>query len=52
MGLSRTWYELGLGVTTSFGHSNALYLNVKYARNIGSDYRRNIFGQVGYRYNW
>ena len=50
--LGRTWYELGLGVTAGFGKSGALYANVKYARNIGGDYRRGIVGQVGYRYSW
>ncbi|NTZ05211.1 autotransporter outer membrane beta-barrel domain-containing protein [Burkholderia metallica] len=50
--LGRTWYELGLGVTAGFGKSGELYANVKYARNIGGDYRRGIVGQVGYRYSW
>ncbi|MCR4465173.1 autotransporter outer membrane beta-barrel domain-containing protein [Burkholderia sp. SCN-KJ] len=50
--LGRTWYELGLGVTAGFGKSGALYANVKYARNIGGDYRRGVTGQVGYRYSW
>ncbi|AOK03556.1 hypothetical protein WK25_03230 [Burkholderia latens] len=50
--LDRTWYELGLGVTAGFGKSGELYANVKYARNIGGDYRRGITGQVGYRYSW
>ncbi|WP_175963077.1 autotransporter outer membrane beta-barrel domain-containing protein [Burkholderia pyrrocinia] len=50
--LGRTWYELGLGVTSGLGKSGELYANVKYARNIGGDYRRGITGQVGYRYSW
>ncbi|WDR89326.2 autotransporter outer membrane beta-barrel domain-containing protein [Burkholderia ambifaria] len=50
--LGRTWYELGLGVTAGFGKSGELYANVKYARNLGGDYRRGITGQVGYRYSW
>ncbi|MGU7840597.1 autotransporter outer membrane beta-barrel domain-containing protein [Burkholderia sp. AW33-5] len=50
--LGRTWYELGLGVTAGFGKSGELYANVKYARNIGGDYRRGVTGQVGYRYSW
>ncbi|MBM2766041.1 autotransporter outer membrane beta-barrel domain-containing protein [Burkholderia anthina] len=50
--LGRTWYELGIGVTASFGKSGELYANAKYARNIGGDYRRGITGQVGYRYSW
>ncbi|WP_175721176.1 autotransporter outer membrane beta-barrel domain-containing protein [Burkholderia anthina] len=50
--LGRTWYELGIGVTAGFGKSGELYANVKYARNIGGDYRRGVTGQVGYRYSW
>ncbi|GAU02892.1 autotransporter outer membrane beta-barrel domain-containing protein [Burkholderia stabilis] len=50
--LGRTWYELGVGVTAGFGKSGELYANVKYARNIGGDYRRGVTGQVGYRYSW
>nr|WP_239005931.1 autotransporter outer membrane beta-barrel domain-containing protein [Burkholderia territorii] len=50
--LGRTWYELGLGVTAGFGKSGELYANVKYARNIGGDYRRGVTGQAGYRYSW
>ncbi|KUZ15025.1 autotransporter outer membrane beta-barrel domain-containing protein [Burkholderia diffusa] len=50
--LGRTWYELGLGVTAGFGKSGELYANVKYARNVGGDYRRGVTGQVGYRYSW
>ncbi|MBR8180244.1 autotransporter outer membrane beta-barrel domain-containing protein [Burkholderia ambifaria] len=50
--LGRTWYELGLGVTAGFGKSGELYANVKYARNLGGDYRRGVTGQAGYRYSW
>jgi outer membrane autotransporter protein len=50
--LSKTWYELGVGVTSSVGKSSELYLNVKYARNVGGQYQRNVFGQAGYRYSW
>lgn len=50
--LSRTWYELGAGLAGSFGKHSTLYANVRYARNIGGDYRRTVFGQAGYRYNW
>ncbi|MBY4829857.1 autotransporter outer membrane beta-barrel domain-containing protein [Burkholderia dolosa] len=50
--LSRTWYELGVGVTAGFGKSGELYANAKYARSIGGAYRRGIVGQVGYRYSW
>jgi outer membrane autotransporter protein len=39
-------------VTAAFGKSGTLYANVKYARNIGGDYRRGVTGQAGYRYSW
>lgn len=51
-GLSKTWYEVGGGVTASIGKSSELYANVKYARNIGGEYRQDVFGQAGYRYSW
>jgi hypothetical protein len=34
------------------GKASSMYANVKYARNLGGDYRRGVFGQVGYRYSW
>jgi outer membrane autotransporter protein len=50
--LSKTWYEVGVGVTTSMGRSSEMYANVKYSRNLGGDYRQGVFGQVGYKYSW
>jgi fibronectin-binding autotransporter adhesin len=50
--LSKTWYEVGVGVTSSAGKSSELYFNVKYARNVGGQYQRSVFGQAGYRYSW
>ncbi|HTJ95535.1 MAG TPA: autotransporter outer membrane beta-barrel domain-containing protein [Pararobbsia sp.] len=50
--LSKTWYEVGAGVTASAGKSSELYVNVKYARNIGGEYQRSVYGQAGYRYSW
>jgi outer membrane autotransporter protein len=51
-GLSKTWYEVGGGVTTSMGKSSELYASIKYARNLGGEYRQDVFGQAGYRYSW
>jgi len=51
-GLSKTWYQLGVGVTTSMSKSSELYANVEYARNLGGEYRQNVSGQAGYRYSW
>ncbi len=50
--LAKTWYELGAGVAATLGRTSSLYASVKYARNLGGDYRRNVYGQVGYRYRW
>jgi outer membrane autotransporter protein len=50
--MSKTWYEVGVGVTASAGKSSELYVNVKYARNVGGQYQRSVFGQAGFRYSW
>jgi outer membrane autotransporter protein len=50
--LGRTWYELGLGLTGTFGKRSTVYADVRYAHNVGGDYRRTVFGQAGYRFNW
>lgn len=50
--LGKTWYELGVGVTGTFGKRSSLYADVRCARNAGGDYRRTVFGQAGYRFNW
>jgi outer membrane autotransporter protein len=50
--LGRTWYELGLGISGSFGKHAAVFADVRYARNLGGDYRRTVSGQAGYRYSW
>ncbi|OLL27486.1 autotransporter outer membrane beta-barrel domain-containing protein [Burkholderia sp. SRS-W-2-2016] len=52
LGLARTWYELGVGVTAGFGKRGEFYANVKYARNLGGEYRQGVFGNLGYRYSW
>ncbi|MBN3855074.1 autotransporter outer membrane beta-barrel domain-containing protein [Paraburkholderia sp. Ac-20340] len=50
--MQKTWYDVGVGITGNFGKHSAVYANVKYERNIGGDYRRNVFGQAGYRFSW
>ncbi|MGN6651974.1 autotransporter outer membrane beta-barrel domain-containing protein [Trinickia sp.] len=50
--LGKTWCELGVGVTGTFGKRSTLYADVRYAHNLGGDYRRTVFGQAGYRFNW
>ncbi|MCC8396812.1 autotransporter outer membrane beta-barrel domain-containing protein [Paraburkholderia sp. MMS20-SJTR3] len=52
LGLGRTWYELGVGVATSFGKSGEFYANVKYSRNLEGQYRQGVMGKAGYRYSW
>jgi outer membrane autotransporter protein len=49
---SRTWYQLGLGVTLKSGKQSELYLNGTYAHSVDSAYRQNVYGQAGYRYSW
>ena len=51
-GLGRTWYQLGIGVTTSYGKSGECYADVKYERNLGGQYRQGVVGHAGYRYSW
>ncbi|WP_087686488.1 autotransporter outer membrane beta-barrel domain-containing protein [Pandoraea sp. PE-S2R-1] len=50
--LAKTWFEIGAGLDATLGRTSSLYASVKYARNMGGDYRRNVYGQVGYRYRW
>ncbi|MEM5439954.1 autotransporter outer membrane beta-barrel domain-containing protein [Paraburkholderia diazotrophica] len=52
MAPAKTWYELGAGVTASLGKASELYVAVSYARNVGGEYRRTVYGQGGYRYSW
>ena len=51
-GLGRTWYQLGVGVTTNFGKSGEFYADVKYTRNLGGQYRQGVAAHAGYRYSW
>lgn len=50
--LGRTWYDLGVGVTASFGKHGELYTNFGYSHNMGGGYRQSLYGQAGYRYSW
>lgn len=50
--LGKTWYELGLGVTGTFGKRSTLFADVRYAHSAGGDYRRTVSGQAGYRFSW
>lgn len=50
--MGKTWYDVGLGLSGNFGKHSAVYANVKYEHSIDSEYRRNVFGQAGYRYSW
>ncbi|WP_164853825.1 autotransporter outer membrane beta-barrel domain-containing protein [Paraburkholderia kirstenboschensis] len=49
-GLDKTWYDIGFGITGSFGKNSEVYVNVKYEHSWGGEYRRNVFGQAGYRF--
>ena len=50
--LGKTWYELGVGLTGSFGKRSTVSAAFRYAHSIGGDYRRTVFGQAGYRFSW
>jgi len=50
--LSKTWYDVGVGVTGSFVKHSEAYANVKYAHSFSGEYLRTVFAQVGYRYSW
>jgi outer membrane autotransporter protein len=50
--LEKTWYDIGIGITGSVGKHSEAYANVKYEHSWGGEYRRNVFGQAGYRFSW
>lgn len=50
--LGKTWYELGVGLTGSFGKRSTLYADIRYAHSMGGEYRRTVFGQAGCRFAW
>ena len=50
--LSRTWYDLGVGVTATLGERGELYTNLGYSHSMGGQKGRMFYGQAGYRYSW
>lgn len=50
--LAKTWYDIGVGMSGTFGKHSEVHANVKYEHSMGGAYRRNVFGQVGYRFSW
>jgi outer membrane autotransporter protein len=50
--LGKTWCDVGIGITDSFAKSSEVYTNLKYEHSMGGEYRRNVFGQLGYRFSW
>lgn len=50
--MQKTWYDVGVGITGSFGKRSEIYASVKYEHSMGGEYRRNVFGQAGYRFSW
>ncbi len=50
--MQKTWYDVGFGITGSFGKHSEVYASVKYEHSLGGEYRRNVFGQAGYRFSW
>lgn len=50
--LAKTWYDIGVGMSGTFGKHSEVHVNVKYEHSMGGAYRRNVFGQAGYRFSW
>lgn len=48
----RTSLSIDSKTSSATPESSELYADVKYAHNIGGDYRRTEFGQLGYRFSW
>ncbi|WP_080413210.1 autotransporter outer membrane beta-barrel domain-containing protein [Burkholderia ubonensis] len=50
--LSRTWLDVGLGFTVSYGKHGNLYASARYEHNLGGERRRGVSGNMGVRYMW
>ncbi|WP_080400283.1 autotransporter outer membrane beta-barrel domain-containing protein [Burkholderia ubonensis] len=50
--LSRTWLDVGLGFTASYGKHGELYASARYLHNLGGERRRGVSGNMGLRYMW
>jgi outer membrane autotransporter protein len=50
--LSRTWYDVGAGVTAAAGKHGELYAHGGYQHNVGGGYGQGFYGQLAYRYMW
>jgi outer membrane autotransporter protein len=50
--LEKTCFDVGVGIPGSVGKNSEVYANVKYEHSWGGEYRRNVFGQAGYRFTW
>ncbi|HEX3380043.1 MAG TPA: autotransporter outer membrane beta-barrel domain-containing protein [Paraburkholderia sp.] len=51
-GFSRTWLDVGAGVTVAYGKRGELYASAGYLRNLGGQRREGATGNAGFRYSW
>ncbi|WP_167387490.1 autotransporter family protein [Paraburkholderia susongensis] len=51
-GFSRTWLDVGAGLTAAYGKRGELYASAGYQRNLGGQRREGATGRVGFRYSW
>jgi len=50
--MSRTWGELGFGLSQSIGKGSQLYAAIKFTKSLDGEDKKGVFGQVGYLYSW
>lgn len=51
-GFSRTWFDIGLGVTATFKQHSQLHAAVNYLQRVDGQRMHGVIGNVGYRYRW
>jgi type V secretory pathway adhesin AidA len=49
---ARTWMEVGLGITATFGKRGELYAAIDYNHSLGGQTAHGVTGHAGYRYSW
>jgi len=51
-GFSRTWFDIGLGVTATLKQHSQLHAAVNYLQRVDGQRMHGVIGNVGYRYRW
>ncbi|WP_233808428.1 autotransporter family protein [Paraburkholderia sp. HP33-1] len=49
---ARTWMEVGLGITATFGRQGEFYAAIDYNHSLGGQTAHGVTGNAGYRYSW